>query len=91
VKYIDEYFFLHPCSIRDDVIYDLRSLCQKVAGLRDEGSPIEWMLALPLYHFLKEQSKPFGKPILTTCAEWESDVVNLGLNSAKQKAKKLGK
>ena len=64
------------------------NLCKKVAVMKTEGSPIEWMLALPLYHFLKEQSEPFGEPELTVL--WERELI-IGLKSAQQKANKLEK
>ena len=58
-------------------------LCKMVAGMKDGGSPIEWMLSLPLYHFLKQQSEPYGEAELEIHWEWD---LHLGLNSAKRKA-----
>ena len=63
-------------------------LCKKVAGMKSEGSAIDWLLALPLYHFLKEQSEPFGEPELTII--WEREQ-NLGLKNAQLKASKTEK
>ena len=57
-----------------------------MAGINNEGSPVEWMLALPLYHFLKERSEPFGEPELTIT--WEREL-SLGLKSVQQKAKSM--
>ena len=48
-----------------------------------DGSPIEWMLSLPLYHFLKRQSEPFGEPELTVA--WERELA-VGLKSAQEKS-----
>ena len=56
--------------------------------MKNEGSPVDWMLALPLYHFLKGQSEPFGEP--GTSVMWERDM-NLGLSVVKQKVNKLEK
>jgi hypothetical protein len=58
-------------------------LCLTVAGMKDDGSPIEWMLSLPLYHFLKQQLEPYGEAELEV--RWERDL-HLGLNSVKRKA-----
>ena len=66
----------------------LCQLCKRVAGMKEEGFPTDWMLALPLYHFLKEQSEPFGERELTV--DWAREQ-NLGLKSAQQKAEKLQK
>jgi hypothetical protein len=41
------------------------------------------MLALPLYHFLRGQTEPFGEPELTIKWEREQD---LGLKTVQQKA-----
>ena len=70
-------------SVHDEVSDFLRNLYLKVAGIRDGGSPIEWMLALPLYHFLKKQSEPFGEPGLSVVWEMEQ---SLGLKSVQQKS-----
>lgn len=79
----------HPSpSTGEDVIYNLYSFYQKVAVVGEEVSPIEWMLALPLYHFLKKQSEPFGELDLTTVREREQ---GLDLKIAQQKTKKLKK
>ena len=51
--------------------------------MKNDGSLIEWMQSLPLYHFLKQQSEPFGEIELTVA--WEKDL-ELGLRDAKQKA-----
>ena len=72
-------------SAHDEVSDYLRYLCKKLAG-KDGGSPIEWMLALPLYHFLKGQTEPFGEPELTIKWEREQD---LGLKSVQQKSNSL--
>jgi hypothetical protein len=58
-------------------------LCKLIAKMKNDGSPVEWMLSLPLYHFLKEQSEPYGEAELKIL--WERDL-HLGLNSAKRKA-----
>jgi hypothetical protein len=54
-----------------------------VAAIINNGSPVEWMLSLPLYHFLKQQSEPYGEVELDIC--WERDL-HLGLKNAKSKA-----
>ena len=66
----------------------LGGLCKKVAGIKEEVSPIEWILALPLYHFLKEQSEPFGGPDISVM--WEREQ-SLGLKSVQYKATSLDK
>lgn len=53
-----------------------------------ETSLDEWMCALPLCHFLKKQSCPFGEQ--ETCIDWERDISH-GLDAAKKKAAKLDK
>ena len=63
-------------------------LCKTVAGMKDDGSPIEWMLSLPLHHFLKQQSEPYGEAELDVV--WERDLA-LGLRSARKKARNLEK
>ena len=73
-------------SSRDEVSEYLCNLCKKVAGSKNGGSPIEWMLALPLYHFLKEQSEPFGEPELNIV--WEREQ-SLGLKSVQQKSNSM--
>ena len=89
MRYVQCTFFPSP-STGEDVIYNLYSLYHKVAVVGKEVSPIEWMLALPLYHFLKKQSEPFGELNLTTVTVWEKEQ-DLGLKSAQQKTKKLEK
>jgi hypothetical protein len=58
-------------------------VCNMVSAIKSDGSPVEWMLSLPLYHFLKQQSQPYGEAELDIC--WERDL-HLGLNDAKSKA-----
>ena len=53
-----------------------------------ETSLDEWLFALPLCHFLKKQSCPFGKQ--ETKIDWERDERH-GLTAAKNKAAKLDK
>ncbi len=56
--------------------------------MKSDGSAIDWLLALPLYHFLREQSEPFGEPELTII--WEREQ-SLGLKSGQLKANKTEK
>ena len=74
--------FIHPRDCTEAADYTCH-LCKTVAGMKDDGSPIEWMLSLPLYHFLKQQSEPYGEAGSKTSWEWD---LHLGLNSAKRKA-----
>ena len=71
---------------RTEAVDRTSDLCKMVAGMKNDGSPIEWMLSLPLYHFLKQQSEPYGEAKLDI--HWERDF-NLGLKSARRKASNL--
>ena len=53
-----------------------------------EGDPVDWMKALPLCHFLKKQSEPFGKQDMKISTKGEEEH---GLNAAKQKVVKIEK
>ena len=79
------FFDIFPPS---DVAGYIGNLCKVVAGIKSKESPIEWMLALPLYHFLKEQSEPFGESEINV--KWEREQ-SLGLKNAQQNSYKLEK
>ena len=62
-------------------------MCKKLASMSD-GDPVHWMKALPLCHFLKDQSEPFGKQDMTISMEREEEH---GLKLARIKAARIDK
>jgi hypothetical protein len=63
-------------------------LCSRVSGHAVKGFAIEWLLAIPLYHFLAGISEPYGKTKLGFQLDWSSYNIMLGLVPVSAKAQK---
>ena len=46
-------------DFREETAQSIAMLCSR---LKKKLQSVEWLLALPLYHFLKGNCQPFGKP-----------------------------
>ena len=46
-------------DFREETAQSIAMLCSR---LKKKPQSVEWLLALPLYHFLKGSCQPFGKP-----------------------------
>ena len=60
-------------------------LCKKVAEMKD-GQPSEWLMALPLYHFLSSLSKPYEMVHTSVNVEMDN---KLGITHVKKKADQM--
>ena len=76
---------------RSDVHSAVKFLIRLYKKMAETKNLLEWMTALPLYHFLNDQScKPFGKLSTETAITWdEVSHLPLGLKEAKLKANEL--
>ena len=84
-KLIIYYVYLHCSS--SEVLNFIIFISSRV-GVTKEISPIDWMQTLPLGHFLKKQSEPFGK--LDINIVWKTDL-HPGFTCVKHKVDKLEK
>ena len=73
---------------RSAVARAISELCLRVSGTAVKGFAIEWLLAIPLYHFLARISEPYGKTKLSFQLDWSFYNIKLGLQSISAKALK---
>ena len=73
---------------RSAVAHAISELCLRVSGRAVKGFAIEWLLAIPLYHFLARKTEPYGKTKLNFQLDWSSYNTKLGLVSMSVKAQK---
>ena len=52
---------------------------------------IEWLLAIPLYHFLEKKSEPYGKAKLNAELDWKLYNTKFGLANVIAKIQKENK
>ena len=80
---------MHDCCSVHSSIELLKHLYKRMAEMKYAESLLEWMSALPLYHFLSDWScKPFGElPIEAAMTLVKNHHLQLGLNEMTVKAK----
>ena len=88
------YFLWELSSYMHDMLYRsqeaigfINHICKRIALMKDTLLD-QWMVVLPISHFVKQQSEPFGKE--ETIISWDRDH-DFGLDAAKQKALKAEK
>ena len=60
-------------------------LCSRVAGATVKKFAIEWLLAIPLCHFLVKKSEPYGKVKLDGKLDWEFYNTKVGMTCVTDK------
>jgi hypothetical protein len=73
---------------RSAVACAISELCLRVSGYTVKGFAIEWLLAIPLYHFLDKMSEPYGKTKLSYQLNWILYNTKFGLVPMSAKAQK---
>ena len=66
----------------------ISQLCSRVAGTIVKNFAIEWLLAIPLYHFLGKKSEPYGKTKLDSGLDWSLYNSMFGMASVSVKVQK---
>lgn len=66
----------------------ISELCLRISGTAVKMFAIEWLLAIPLYHFLVKMSEPYGKTKLDLQLDWSSYNVKFGLIPVSVKVEK---
>lgn len=81
-------FFLY---FREEVAKAVSQLCERLSAKKVENFTVEWLLAIPLYHFLMNVSKPYDKPKFVLQVNTQSYNDRFGLPNMKRKAYKEDK
>jgi hypothetical protein len=77
-----------PFAFRPTVASAIAQLCSRVAGTAVKKFAIEWLLTIPLYHFLENMSKPCGKVKFDGKPDWELYNTKLGMTNVADKIRK---
>ena len=73
---------------RSIVARAISELCLRISGTTVKAFAIEWLLAIPLYHFLARISEPYGKTKLNFQLDWTFYNSKFGLIPVSAKAQK---
>ena len=73
---------------RSAVACAISELCLRISGTTVKTFAIEWLLAIPLYHFLARISEPYGKIKLNFQLDWSFYNSKFGLVPVSAKAQK---
>ena len=73
---------------RSAVARAISELCLRVSGTAVKGFAIEWLLAIPLYHFLTKRSEPYSRTKLGFNLDWSFYNAKFGLVPMSAKAQK---
>ena len=85
------------CILAVTVLYNFRSavagaiseLCLRISWRSSVKSfAIEWLLVIPLFHFLTKRSELYGKPELDFSIDWDFYNVKFGITKMSEKAEK---
>lgn len=72
---------------RLDVAEAISGLCLRVSGKAVKSFAIEWLIAIPVYHFLTERSQLCGKAKLNFEVDWKFYEKKFGISKICEKVK----
>ena len=74
-------------NFRSVVAEAISELCSRLSGRSVKSFAIEWLLALPLYHFLTKRAELYGTSKMDFEVEWGFYNAKFGITTMCDKAK----
>ena len=73
-------------NFRSVVADAISELCLRISGRSVKSFATEWLLAIPLYHFLTKRSELYGNPELDFTVDWGFYNARFGITKMRDKA-----